>query len=147
MKKATYCIISALLLAGCASPKYASDVQAVQLLKSTTSWDGEPLPAYASGTPEITILRITIPPGYTLPMHAHPFINAGVLISGRLTVTTASGQVLRLEPNDPIVEVVGTWHFGENEGDVPAEIIVFYAGELGEPVTILEPEAEGAPDE
>jgi quercetin dioxygenase-like cupin family protein len=136
MNRVFYCILSAMLVTGCASPKYASDVQSVQLVKSTTSWDGQPLPAYQSGAPEITILRITIPPGHALPIHTHPIINAGVLIKGELTVTTDGGKVLHLKPYDPIVEVVGTWHYGKNEGVEPAEIIVFYAGQVGGPVTI-----------
>lgn len=140
MKKVVYCILSAILVAGCASPKYANDVRSVQLIKSTTSWNGQPLPAYKTGTPEITILRITIPPNHTLPIHTHPVINAGVLLKGELTVITDSGQVLRMKPHDPIVEVVDTWHYGRNEGDEPAEIIVFYAGEKGEPITIKKPE-------
>ena len=136
MKRAIYCILSALLVTGCASPKYAADVQSVQLVKSTTSWDGQPLPAYQPGAAEITILRITIPPGHTLPIHTHPIINAGVLIKGELTVTTDGGKVLHLKPYEPIVEVVGIWHYGKNEGAEPAEIIVFYAGQVGEPITI-----------
>ena len=55
---------------------------------------------------------------------------------------TESGGILHLKPYDPIVEVVDTWHYGRNEGDEPAEIIVFYAGEKGEPVTIKKPENE-----
>jgi len=73
-------------------------------------------------------------------MHMHPVINAGVLLKGQLTVTTESGQVLRLKPDDPIVEVVDTWHCGKNEGDEPAEILVFYAGIEGESITIKKPE-------
>lgn len=139
MKKAAYGILAVILVTGCASPQCANEVQSVQLIKSAASWDGQPLPAYAAGTPEITILRITIPPRHTLPIHTHPVINAGVLLKGELTVTTDSGQVLHLKPYDPIVEVVDTWHYGRNDGDEPAEIIVFYAGEKGEPVTIKKP--------
>jgi len=142
MKKAVYCILFTILIAGCASPRYANDVRSVQLIKSTASWNGQPLPAYKMGTPEITLLRITIPPGYTLPVHTHPVINAGVLIKGELTVTTDRGQILRMKPYDPIVEVVDTWHYGKNEGDEPAEIIVFYAGEKGAPITIKKPKDE-----
>lgn len=136
MKTAAYCILSSILIAGCASPKYATDVRSVQLVKSTTSWDGTPLPAYPTSTPEITILRITIPPHQTLPMHTHPVINAGVLLKGELTVMTDSGHVLHLKPYDPIIEVVDTWHYGKNEGDEPAEIVVFYAGDQGNAITI-----------
>lgn len=136
MKKLAYCLLLIILVAGCASSKYFNDVRSVQLVKSTESWDGHPLPAYKTGAPEITILKITIPPGSTLPMHTHPVINAGVLLKGQLTVTTESGQVLHLKADDPIVEVVDTWHYGKNEGDEPAEILVFYAGINGESITI-----------
>ncbi len=95
------------------------------LAKSSSSWDGEALPEYPEGTPEVTILRIIIPPGAQLPIHEHPVINAGVLLSGRLTVKTEDGSILHLKAGDPIVEVVDKWHYGINEGSEPAEIIVF----------------------
>ncbi len=57
-------------------------------------------------------------------------------MKGELTVITLDGKVLQLKPYDPIIEVVNTWHYGKNEGSEPAEIIVFYAGEKGEPITI-----------
>jgi hypothetical protein len=34
--------------------------------------------------------------------------------------------------------VVNTWHYGINEGDLPAEIIVFYAGVVDSPITVKE---------
>ncbi len=69
-------------------------------------------------------------------MHKHPTINAGVLLKGELTVTKENGEILRLKPYDPIIEVTETWHYGRNDGDVPAEIIVFYAGVKHKPITI-----------
>ena len=112
----------------------------VELIKSPQSWDGNLLPAYPEGQPEVTILRIAIPAGTRLDMHSHPVINAGVLISGQLTVYTSKGKTLLLEAGDPIVEVVNTWHYGVNAGDVDAEIIVFYAGIVDEPITIIQEE-------
>lgn len=113
-------------------------VTAKVLAKSTHSWNQGLLPAYPEGQPEVTILRIRIPAHTTLPWHTHPVINAGVLISGSLTVITKSGDTLHLKPGDPIVEVVDTWHYGKNEGDTPADIIVFYAGVKDRPVTVKE---------
>lgn len=106
------------------------------LSKTDVSWDGVLLPAYHSGTPEVTILRIEIPAGAMLPLHKHSVINAGVLIAGELTVATEGGKRLRLKTGESIVEVVDTWHYGMNEGDEKAEIIVFYAGVVDLPVTI-----------
>ena len=127
MKKTACYLLFALLIAGCASPEYAKDVHSVELIKSTKNWNGDPLPAYPAGEPEISILRITIPPNCSLPMHTHPVINAGVLLKGQLTVTTKGGQVLHMKAGDPIVELVDTWHYGKNEGSEPAEFLVFYA--------------------
>jgi len=38
--------------------------------------------------------------------------------------------------------MVCKWHYGENEGSEQAEIIVFYAGEKDEPITIKRQENE-----
>jgi quercetin dioxygenase-like cupin family protein len=111
---------------------------AAKLVETTQSWDGNVLPAYLQGKPEITILRITIPAGARLETHHHPVINAGVLISGQLTVITTDGKTLYLKAGDPIVEVVNTAHYGINQGKVPAEIIVFYAGIVDSPITVIE---------
>ena len=106
------------------------------LVKSTHSWDGSQLPQYPEGQPEVTILKITIPAGAKIPLHQHPYINAGVLIKGELTVLTQTGDKLIITAGDQIVEVVNKWHKGQNSGNVPAEIIVFYAGIEGQPITV-----------
>jgi len=58
-----------------------------------------------------------------------------VLVSGQLTVVTADGKMLHVKAGEPIVEVVNTLHYGINEGTVPAEIVVFYAGAAGTPIS------------
>ncbi|MGM0553218.1 MAG: cupin domain-containing protein [Pseudomonadota bacterium] len=108
------------------------------LAQSTSSWDGAELPAYPEGQPEITLLRITVPPGTRLPLHHHPVINAGVLLSGELTVVSETGETLHLRAGDPIIELVDTPHYGRNDGPEPAEIMVFYAGVADHPVTVSE---------
>ena len=124
--------------------KQAAPIVIRELAKSIQSWNGKTLPAYPKGQPEITILRITIPAGTRLDAHSHPVINAGVLLSGQLTVVTADGQTLHLEAGEAVVEVVNTWHYGFNEGKVPAEIVVFYAGTAGAPVTLAAPDMSRA---
>lgn len=111
-----------------------------ELIKTSRSWDGELLPAYPEGRPEITIRKFSIPPGARLEAHLHPVINAGVLISGQLTVKTLEGKTLHLNAGDPIVELVNTFHFGVNPGKVPAEIIVVYAGTADTPITVIKPQ-------
>jgi quercetin dioxygenase-like cupin family protein len=133
------------LHAGCAMVRGTSDgneasLEVNTLVKTTRSWNGEVLPAYPQGQAEVTILRIRIPSETRLDTHKHPVINAGVLLRGQLTVVTKEGKILHLKAGDPIVEVVNTWHYGINEGETPAEIVVFYAGVVDTPITILEPQ-------
>jgi quercetin dioxygenase-like cupin family protein len=136
MKKLIYGICFALLLS---SNVLAADLNAVQvdvLVKTSLSWDGSRLPDYSKGTPEVTILRIKIPPGVQLPLHKHAVINAGVLLKGELTVVTEDNRTLHLKAGESIVEVVNKWHYGKNEGNETAEILVFYAGALDTPISI-----------
>jgi quercetin dioxygenase-like cupin family protein len=136
MKRLIYGVFLVLLLSSPVLAADASSFQANVLAKTSLSWDGNHLPDYPKGTPEITILRIKIPPGGQLPLHKHPVINAGVLLNGELTVVTEDNRTFHLKAGDPIVEVVNKWHHGKNEGSEMAEIIVFYAGALDRPITI-----------
>ncbi|MDY8137310.1 cupin domain-containing protein [Aquimarina sp. 2201CG5-10] len=111
--------------------------EVVTLAETTKSWNGDPLPKYPDGTPKVTILKITIPAKTKLKLHKHPEINAGVLLKGELTVISEHNDTLHLKEGDPIVELVNTWHYGKNDGTKPAEIIVFYAGVEGTPITIV----------
>ncbi len=140
MKKAIYTILLTLLLTTAAWGHDAgTGIHVDELAKTSTSWNGAPLPTYDQGTPEVTILKITIAPKTELPLHQHPVINAGVLLKGELTVVTEDKKTLHLKAGDPIVEVVDTWHYGRNDGDGPAEILVFYAGVKGTPITVKAP--------
>ena len=138
MKRFVCTICLVLLLSSSAWAQGESAVESVELLKTSSSWNGNALPEYPKGEPEVTILKITIPPKTKLPVHEHPVINAGVLLTGELTVVTENRKTLHLKAGDAIAEVVNTWHYGINEGNEPAEIIVFYAGVQGTPITIKE---------
>ncbi len=136
MKKIIYGLCFLLLLSGNVLAEEANAVRVDVLAKTCSSWDGNRLPDYPKGTPEITILRIKVPPGVQLSLHNHPRINAGLLLDGELTVVTEDNKTLHLKAGDAIVEVVNTWHYGKNEGTKTAELIVFYAGVLDTPITI-----------
>jgi len=126
-----------ILFIACSGPESGSGEATVEtLLQTTLSWNGNELPAYPDGLPEISILKVSIPPHSELGMHKHPVINAGVLVKGELTVITTDQDTLHMKSGDALSEVVDTWHYGVNEGDETAEIIVFYAGEVGEPLSV-----------
>ncbi len=137
MKKSlTLFYLIAISLLGCNSNKI-TETEIVTLAKTSKSWNGALLPKYLEGQPEVTILKITIPPKTKLPFHKHPEINAGVVLKGELTVISETNDTLKIKAGEPIVELVNTWHFGKNDGTESVEIIVFYAGVKGTPITVL----------
>ena len=130
-----------ILMVLASTPVLADDIVVEKLIQSTASWDGESLPPYAEGQPEITILKFTIPAGAKLANHTHSVINAGVLLSGTLTVVTEDQQEHHLKSGDALIELVGKVHHGQNDGVDPAVIVVFYAGIKGEEFTHMMPGA------
>lgn len=129
---AAACCIVLLSTAGHAQD---NPVKADVLAQASRSWDYNRLPAYPTGTPEISVLRVEVAPSAQLPLHRHPVINAGYLVSGNLTVVTEKNEILHLKAGEAIIEVVNTWHYGRNDGDTPAVIVVFYAGTAGMPLS------------
>ena len=124
-------------LLACKSPE-AQSPSSELLAESFLSWNGDSLPNYPSGKPKISIVKVTIPPHSELPKHYHPVINAGILLKGELTVVDSKGNTLHMKEGDTIVELVNQIHYGKNDGDVPAEIVVFYAGEEGKEIVVKE---------
>lgn len=136
--KRTLIILSLLtILLSCIQIESETDeLQVETLLQTTQSWDGSELPSYPDGKPEISILKVSIPPHSELVLHKHEVINAGILLAGNLTVITENSDTLKMQTGDVLSEVVGTWHYGVNEGDDVAEIVVFYAGTVGTPLSV-----------
>ena len=108
-----------------------------ELVNSTKEWDGQSLPSYPSGPPEIKVLSIKIPAGVTLPWHYHPVINAAVILKGRLKIYTKDGETKDFGPGEALIEVVNTVHAGKAMGSEDVEVVVFYSGSQGKPTTVL----------
>ena len=58
----------------------------VDIFFTTRSWDGTPYAAYPSAQPQVTVLKITVPPHTALAWHQHPMISAAYVLSGQLMV-------------------------------------------------------------
>lgn len=136
MKRILICILFTSFLVKVQAQENNAKIEVVKLAESTKSWNGELLPVYSTDQPKITILKYTIPPHTTLALHKHLVINAGVVLKGLLTVVDEKGNALELKAGDSIIELVNIYHSGENKGDEPVEIIVFYAGTEGTTLTV-----------
>ena len=129
-------VTSLFLLVLCSCKSVQRDIQFTTLVQTSQSWNGIQLPSYPTYEPEVTIVKVIIPGKSKLAWHKHPNINAGVLLKGKLTVISENQDTLRLKAGDPIVELVDTWHYGINEKNKAAEIVVFYAGTKGVPLSV-----------
>jgi quercetin dioxygenase-like cupin family protein len=114
------------------------EVQVEQVLQATGSWDGSRYTDYPSGQPQVTVLKITIPPHTTLHWHRHPMISAAYVLSGRLTVEKRdTGERKVVNAGEALAETVQTTHRGFTT-DEAVELIAFYAGRVDLPVSVAE---------
>lgn len=67
-------------------------------------------------------------------------IKGVVLISGQRAVVTAVRKTQYLKGGDLFIEIVNTMHYGINQGEVSAKLVVFYAGVISTPKTVIEKE-------
>jgi quercetin dioxygenase-like cupin family protein len=122
-------------------------VQITQLLKTTKSWNGSPLPGIGSGTTEFKVLHFRIPPGAKTTIHLHPMNGAGYMIEGELTMFSTEDphgsfdnpkqvKKVKLKTGDAWAESVNAWHYGENTGKEEAEFILIFAGQVDTPPTL-----------
>jgi quercetin dioxygenase-like cupin family protein len=113
-------------------------IKVEQVLQTTRSWDSSPYTSYPTGEPQVAVLRITIPPNTALHWHRHPIISVGYVLSGHLTLEKRdTGERTILQAGQAVAETVQTTHRGFTT-DEPVELIVFYAGQVGLPLTINE---------
>ena len=121
-----------LLFGGVAQTRTEEVAQTRVLVKSTTAWNGRPYEKYGEGRPELTVVRVTIPPHTRLPWHMHPMPNVGYILSGNITVEDrATGRKKVFREGEAIPEQVNAAHRGLTD-DEPVVIIVTYAGTAGQ---------------
>lgn len=108
-----------------------TDIMVQKLLETERSWDGSLYQKYPAGTPQLSVLKITIPPHSSLPWHEHLIPNAAYVLNGVLTVEKkATGETRTLKAGEVLPEMVGSAHRGYT-GAEGVTLIVFYAGQQG----------------
>ena len=118
--------------------KEAGPLKVKTLIQTDKAWDGKAYESYPAGRPQLSVLEITIPPHTTMDWHRHPVPNAAYVIGGELKVETQSGHVTHFTKGQVIPETVGVWHRGVT-GEKAAELLVFYAGAAGMPLSEAQP--------
>ena len=106
------------------------------LLKTTSTWDNAEYKKLKIKTPEATVLKIIIDVNEELPMHKHDLVNIAYVKQGSLTVITDDNKETTLNAGEVLPELIGKYHYGKNTGKEPVELIVFYLGQKGTPLSV-----------
>ena len=106
------------------------------LLKTTSTWDNASYKKLKIKKPEVTVLKIIINVNEELPMHKHDLVNIAYVKKGTLTVITDDNKEITLHEGEVLPELVGKYHYGKNTGNEPVELVVFYIGEIGTPLSV-----------
>ena len=115
-------------------------VQITELFRTSQSWDGAEMPDYPQGHPELVAVKYEIPAGQKLGWHDHPVMNFGILVEGDLTIIGQDGKEKTLHAGEAVVEMVNTVHHGENRGEKPVVLYMFYLSQKDLPLSVPHPE-------
>lgn len=75
--------------------------------------------------PTVISSIVTFAPGEKTAVHKHPYPHYGYMLEGTLTiVNTETGKSFDLKPGAFLVEMMNTFHYGENRGTVPVRILI-----------------------
>ena len=122
-------------LLGCSPASPPAGIERKILLQTSTSWDSTPYIRYPDAAPELSMLKLKIPANTELDWHTHPIPNAAYILAGELTVESRdNGKIQHFKQGDALAEMVNITHRGKT-GNKPVELIVFYAGSQGIPLS------------
>lgn len=139
-------ILSTIYILSCSNTENADgdvqsgDVQSIELLRTSQSWNEVDLPDYPQGKPELVAVKYIIPPGKRLGWHHHVVMNHGVMVQGELTINSLDGKSKVLRAGDVVVEMVDAIHHGENNGTEPVVLYMFYLSQKDMTLTVQHPE-------
>ena len=111
-----------------------NQLETIELIRTSQSWDGADLPDYFLGRPEIVAMKYVIP--QKLGWHHHDAMNCGILVQGELTIVAQNGTEKVVHEGEAVVEMVGTVHHGENRGDKTVILYMFYLSKEGLPLSV-----------
>ena len=117
-------------------------IKTTELIRTSESWDGAMLPDFPVGKPELRVIRLDFPVGAKTGWHHHTVVNYGIVQQGDLTIVCQDGSERTFHEGEPLVEVIGTIHRGENRGRKPVVLVMFYYSVPGAEITIQHPELE-----
>lgn len=126
-------ILFHLFLSG--NAQYNKDIEIKTLLKTDTTSIGQKIvyPDFVSD--EVSIIKVTIPPGKSTGWHKHVFPVFAYVLQGTLTLEVENKKTRQYQANSSFAEVVDTLHNGVNNGKEDVILIAFFMGGKGIPLS------------
>jgi len=137
MKRVILTII-ALCICFILKAQYNNGVKVESLLKTDTTSIGQKIIYPNFQSDEVTISKVTIPPGKSTGWHKHTIPVFAYVLKGNLTVELENKQTRQFSENTTFSEVINVFHNGVNNGKEDVVLIAFYMGEKGKPLSIPE---------
>jgi quercetin dioxygenase-like cupin family protein len=118
-----------------AEAQYNKGVILEQVLKTDTTSIGQKIVYPHFENDEISIVKVTIPPGKSTGWHKHVFPVFAYVLQGTLTIEVKNKKTLQFPIGSSFSEVINTLHNGVNNGKENVVLIAFFLGEKGKPLS------------
>jgi len=128
--------LAALCVCFAVKAQYNKDVLVEPIIKTDTTSIGQKIVYPTFANDEVSIMKVTIPPGKSTGWHKHLFPVFAYVLQGTLTVEVENRKTLQFPAGSSFSEVINTLHNGENKGKEDVVLIAFYMGEKGKPLSV-----------
>jgi quercetin dioxygenase-like cupin family protein len=108
-----------------------------ELLRTDTTSIGQEITYPEFADPEVTMLKITIPPGKSTGWHKHNFPVFAYDVKGTLTVELEDHREIHFKEESTFAEMRETYHNGTNMEDSDLVLIAIYMGGKGQKLSIM----------
>jgi len=132
-------IVGFLFLFACCTTgfaQYNKGIRVEPVLMTDTTSIGQKIIFPSSDKDQVTICKVTIPPGDSTGWHKHDFPVFAYVLKGTLSVKLENGSIRHFPEGSCFAEVVKTFHNGFNKENTDVILIAFYLGEKGKTLSV-----------
>ncbi len=108
--------------------QYSNQIEIEELLNTDTTSVGQKIMYPTVDQAQITVFKITMPPGSDTGWHKHDIPLVAYIMQGSLTVERKTGESVKFEAGSAVAEMRDLYHIGRNEGTEPLVLIAVYLG-------------------
>ena len=131
-----HAIIILLSFSSIVAAEYNKEIQLTPVLKTDTTSIGQQLNYPDIAADEVSIVKVTIPPGKETGWHKHRFPVFAYVMQGNLTVEIDSATARQFPEGTSFAEVINTFHNGKNTSLQNVVLIAFFIGEKGSQLSV-----------